>query len=64
MIVYAEIISQSGTKHLVNPEPYKPVALRVQSLCGFSVDPEVSTPERTDCQFCKKEADRLERQAR
>ncbi len=64
MTEYKTIISQSGTRHLVNPAPYKPVVLRIQSLCGFSVDPEVSVPEKTVCQFCEKEAEQIERQSK
>ncbi len=55
---YQTIISQSGTKHLVNPAPYKPVALRIQSLCGFSIDPDASASESTkECAFCAREAE-------
>ncbi len=59
---YQTIISQSGTKHLVNPAPYKPVALRTQALCGFSIDPVASPSESTkECAFCVKEAQIIEK---
>jgi len=34
----------------------KPVPLRVQALCGFSVDPDLVVVGRSECEFCKKEA--------
>ncbi len=53
---YATIISQSSTEHIINPAPYKPFPLRVQALCGFSVDPTISAQIASNaCAFCDRE---------
>jgi hypothetical protein len=64
---YQTIISQSGTRHFINPAPVKSVGQtsgRVQTLCSFHVRPELSAAEPTqDCKFCPIEAERIERQS-